>query len=74
MNLIQNERIKLLTTALNNLGVATLATALIAPTAAFLYGSGHASTAYWWLVGVAWLLVGSTLHLLAHFVLGSLKP
>lgn len=59
MNLIQNERVKLLATALNNVAVATVVTALIAPAAAFLYGSGHASTNYWWRVGAAWFVIGS---------------
>ena len=74
MSLIQNERIKLLATALNNVGVATIVTALIAPAAAFLYGSGHASTGHWGLIGAAWLVGGVTLHLLAQLVVGKLKP
>jgi hypothetical protein len=39
MSLVYNERTKLLATALNNTGVATVVTAVIAPVAAFLYGS-----------------------------------
>lgn len=73
MNLIQNERIKLLATALNNVAVATLVTALITPAATFLYGSGHASTSYWQLAGAAWLSAGVTLHLIAQVILGRLK-
>ena len=73
-NLIQNERVKLFATALNNAGVATLVTALIAPAATFLYGSSHASRSYWWLIGAAWFLVGLVLHLMAQFALGRLKP
>ena len=74
MNLIQNERIKLLATALNNVGVATVVTALIAPAATFLYGSGHAATNYWWLIGTAWLAAGLILHVIAQLILGRLKP
>jgi hypothetical protein len=36
MNLVRNERIKLLATALNNSAVATVAIAIIAPMAGFL--------------------------------------
>jgi uncharacterized membrane protein len=74
MNLIQNERIKLLATALNNLGVAILVTALIAPAATFLYGIGHAATGYWWLISSAWLLGGVSIHLGTQFALGRLRP
>ena len=74
MNLIQNERIKLLATALNNLGVAVLVSALVAPAVAFLYGTAHAATGYWWLIGSAWLLGGVSIHLGAQFALGRLKP
>ena len=44
MSLVQNERTKLLATAFNNTAVATFATAIIAPMAAFLYGSNVIAT------------------------------
>jgi hypothetical protein len=47
MSLIRNEQTKLLATALNNTAVATVATAIIAPMAAFLYGS-NALVSSWW--------------------------
>ena len=39
MSMIHNERTKLLATALNNVGVATLITGVVAPTVATLYGA-----------------------------------
>ena len=74
MNLIQNERIKLFATALNNLGVAIFVTALVAPAVAFLYGTAHAATGYWWLISGAWLLGGVSIHFGAQVALGRLKP
>ena len=75
MSLIENERTKLAATALNNVAVATVATALIAPSAAFLYGSAAAGPRNWWgLIALAWFIAGVVLHVLAHIVLGRLKP
>jgi hypothetical protein len=75
MSLIQNERTKLLATALNNVAVATIATALIAPTASVLYSGDQ--TPFWpgrAVLGLAWLGGGICLHVFAHIVLGRLKP
>lgn len=44
MSLIHNERTKLLAAGLNNLGVATLATGILAPTIGVLYGSAATNT------------------------------
>ena len=74
VNLIQNERVKLLATALSNVGVAILVTALIAPAVSFLYGLVHPVTSYWWLIGAAWFLAGVSLHVFAQVILGRLKP
>ena len=74
-NLIRNERIKLTATALNNVAVATIVTALIAPAASFLYGTANPAAGHWWLViGLAWLTGGGALHLAARWMLGSLEP
>jgi hypothetical protein len=43
MNLVHNERTKLLATGLNNVAVATIVTAIIAPIVGFLYGSPSAA-------------------------------
>lgn len=73
MSLVQNERTKLLATALNNVAVATVVTALIAPAATFLYGAGAPGRGGWWIaIGLAWLAGGIILHLAAQWVLGRL--
>ncbi len=75
MSLIENERMKLLATALNNLGVATIVTGVVAPIAANLYGHGAISsdtTAI--LIGIVWLFTGVGLHLVAQTVLGGMRP
>ena len=74
MSLIENERTKLTSTALNNLGVATFVTAFVAPAVSFLYGGFTPSRGGWWLlVSAGWSLAGLFLHLLARRVLGMLK-
>jgi hypothetical protein len=74
MNLIHNERTKLLATALNNTAVATMVTAIIAPIVGSLYGSPSAAASKWWpLIGIVWLLVGLGLHVAAQVVLGKLR-
>ncbi len=75
MSLIHNERTKLLATGLNNIAVATIVTAIVAPVAGFLYGSPTAAATKWWpLIGIIWLFVGATIHLAAQFFLGKLRP
>ena len=76
MSLIENERTKLLAIALNNVGVATIITGVVAPTVAALYGAANvAGEGIWWfVVAGVWLLAGIGLHLGAQFVLGRLKP
>jgi p-aminobenzoyl-glutamate transporter AbgT len=75
MSLVENERTKLLATALNNVGVATLITGVVAPTAATLYGAANAGKDHWWfVVAGVWFLAGIGLHVLGQVVLGRLKP
>jgi len=73
MSLVYNERIKLLAVALNNAAVATVAAAIIAPMAGFLYGSSAIASSRWPFIGLAWLLGGLSLHVVAQLVLGRLK-
>jgi Na+/melibiose symporter-like transporter len=73
MSLVQNERIKLLATAISTTGVATVVTAFIAPIAAALYGSTTVTARGWWVISIIWLLVGFTLHLIAQAILGRLR-
>jgi hypothetical protein len=75
MSLVENERTKLLATALNNLGVATVITGAVAPSVAALYGATPPGTGHWWfLVAGGWLMAGFGLHVLAQVNLGRLKP
>jgi len=73
MELIHNERMKLLATALNNSAVATIVTAVIAPTASLLYGLTAIATGWWLAMALVWFLGGLSLHITAHLVLGRLK-
>ncbi|WP_157223372.1 hypothetical protein [Rhodovulum sp. PH10] len=73
MGLVPNERTKLFATALNNLAVATVVTAIIAPIAGFLYGAVATPRSWWPVMGAVWFLVGIGLHLVAQLVLGRLR-
>jgi hypothetical protein len=70
---VRNERLKLLATAFSNLAVATVVAAVIIPAVGTIYGATSAPTGHWYLWAVAWLLIGSMLHLLAQAVLGRLR-
>jgi hypothetical protein len=75
MSLVHNERTKLAATALNNLAVATIITAVLGPVVGILNGSsGPAITAWWLLSGVLWFFAGIVIHLVAQGVLGRLTP
>jgi predicted membrane channel-forming protein YqfA (hemolysin III family) len=67
MNLVHNERIRLLARLLNNRAVGTFITAIIVPVVGLVYGSPTAPvSAAWWLVGAAWLIAGVVLHIVAQ--------
>ncbi len=75
MDTVHNERTKLISNAFNNLGVATIATGILAPGIGYLYGSSALNTGGWWLmIGVARLLIGTALSFMAWAVLGRLQP
>lgn len=74
MSLIENERTKLTATALNNVGVATFVTALVAPAVSFLYGAASGPHGWWALIGLGWCAAGIILHFLARGILGRLQP
>ncbi len=75
MSLVRNERLKLLATALNNVAVAILVTALIAPSASVLYGfTSPTGSRLWPLIACGWFLGGITLHLTAQWLLKRLAP
>ena len=76
MNLIHNERIKLTAVWLNTLAAATLATGVIAPIAAIVFGLPTSATLS--RVGLAlamwgWFSLGFGLHWLARYILGRLR-
>jgi len=73
MSLVRNERIKLVATALNNVGIATIVTALIVPGVSSVYNPSWPLPSHWWLaVAGVWLVAGISLHLLAIATLGRL--
>lgn len=73
MSLIENERTKLLATALNNTAVAIIITAVVTPIAGFLYGIQTVVSQYWPILLVIWFSVGIGIHLFAQALLGRLK-
>jgi hypothetical protein len=73
MSLVENERTKLLATALNNTAVATIVTAVIGPIAGFFYGLTSLTSRWWFVFWVLWFLVGMGLHLFGQAVLGRLR-
>jgi ABC-type multidrug transport system permease subunit len=49
MNLVTNERTKLLASLLNSVAVAALVAGLIAPSTSMLYGLANPAAGHWWL-------------------------
>ncbi|MBV8523167.1 MAG: hypothetical protein JOY71_13755 [Acetobacteraceae bacterium] len=65
MHLVQNERIKLLAIALNNLGVGAILAGIVAPMVSGTAGGlGHA---------VGWFLLGADLIGMGQILLGRLR-
>jgi dipeptide/tripeptide permease len=76
MSLIHNERTKLSATWLNTLAAATVATGVIAPIAAVVFGlptTVGISLLYFVLAALLWLILGIVLHLGARYILGRLQ-
>jgi hypothetical protein len=74
MNLVHNERIKLLASLLNTMAGSSFTVGVAAPVAAsFFYGV--ASLPISAIIGDAmlWLLIAATLHGFAQYLLGALK-
>lgn len=70
--MIHNERVKLVTQALSNTGVATTATGVITPVVAVLYGTAPLNATLF-PVTPALLFIGIAFHVLAQLALGRLK-
>jgi hypothetical protein len=77
VSLIANERIKLTAGWLNTLSATTIATGVVAPLVALVFGfptSATVSIAGFALVCGTWLFLGVALHFLARRVLQRLQP
>jgi Mg/Co/Ni transporter MgtE len=75
MSLIRNERTKLSATALNSVGIASIAAGFITPLAAVTFGvpgAGAGGPLITTFAALAWLIVGLVLHWLARRLLGGL--
>lgn len=74
MTLVHNESVKLLATTLNNVGIASIVTGVVAPSVGFIYGVGQPIPPLKLFGAVlAWLAVGVALHLMSQRVLRRLK-
>ncbi len=75
MNLVHNERIKLLANVLNTMAGSSFTIGVAAPVAAsFFYGVPSLPISA--IIGdaVLWLLIAAVLHGVAQYLLGALKP
>jgi len=70
MTLVHNESVKLLAATINNVGIASIVTGVVAPSAGFIYGVGQPMQSVRVFGAVlAWLAVGVGLHLISQRVL-----
>lgn len=69
----RNERIKLLATTLNTIGLAFLVPGVIVPAVALLYGSDPPRSPYWLEIAVWWAFQAVILHIGARTVLGGIE-
>ena len=76
MNVIHNERLKLLATYLNGMAIAIFAVGGLAPSFAMIYGTNisASSTAFVAVVAVSCLFASIGLHYLASLILMRLSP
>ena len=74
--LARNERLKLSATFVNNVAVAVIATGLVAPFFAMLYGLGAFTpeqVRFFGLAAPGWVGIGIGLHYMARALLGGLR-
>jgi hypothetical protein len=75
MNLIRNERLKLLATYLNGMAIAIFALGGLAPSFSMLYGNAAAGSAVFLaFVTISCLVASAALHYVASLVLKRLSP
>lgn len=72
MNLVHNERVKLLAQAISNMGVATAVTGAITPVVAVLYGTAPLNATLFPVAPVLFF-IGFAAHVVAQLTLGRLK-
>lgn len=72
--LVENERVKLAATALNNGAVAAFVAGIVWPAASELYGITAPKAPYWWAFGLLWMITAAALHLFARQLPGNLEP
>lgn len=70
---ISNERVKLLASTFNTVGLAFTITGAVVPTITLLYGGGAPNSRLWLLIGVWWVVIAILLHLAARRIFGGLK-
>jgi len=76
VSLVENERTKLLASALDRASTACVTVGIVAPAASLIYGFGGRLDAPAWFLTVAfvlWSVGASILHLVARWVLGGLE-
>ena len=74
--LARNERLKLSAISLNGVAIAVIATGLVAPCFAFLYGLSAVSAdqvRFFGLAAPGWVLMGAFIHDGARLLLGGLR-
>lgn len=69
----RNERIKLLATTLNTIGLAFLVPGVVVPLVASLYGSDPPKSPYWVEFAVWWAVLAIIMHFFARIVLGGIE-
>lgn len=74
VNLVHNERVKLLATLLNTVAAATFVVGALTPfAAALILGNGAMVSVRGAVVGICWIVACAMLHGAARLVLGGLR-
>ena len=69
----RNERIKLLASTLNTIGLAFLVPGVVVPLVTLLYGADPPKSPYWLQIAVWWAVQAVILHAGARTVLGGIE-
>ena len=71
--LVANERVKATVNLINSVANTMIATGVIGPLVADIYGLAVPISLYWWQFSAFWLFGGVIAHALARLFLGDLK-